>query len=151
MTQTTLVDKVLARVLVTSYGCVEWVGCTTPNGYGLLRDPVSKKNLYVHRIIYEHFYKKKLGVLTVDHLCRNRKCCNPLHFEAVERGENSRRGMLGSYRKKRTHCKRGHEFINPLLAVDPKNNRVYRRCRVCSYVSTYASKKRLRREKASVI
>lgn len=44
--------------------------------------------------------------LDLDHLCRNRACCNPDHLEPVTRYVNLLRGAQGHARK--TECKRGH-------------------------------------------
>lgn len=70
-----------------------------------------------------------LPQLVIDHLCRNRSCVRPSHLEAVEHGENVRRGAT-PYGVIRTTCKRGHDIGN--------ENNVYtepgggHRCRVCA-------------------
>jgi len=45
----------------------------------------------VHRIIWQCFYGPLIGKWQLDHLCRNRMCCNPLHLEKVTHKENCRR------------------------------------------------------------
>ena len=41
----------------------------------------------------------------IDHLCRNRVCCNPAHLEAVTQTVNIRRGHAT---RKGNACRRGH-------------------------------------------
>lgn len=85
-----------------------------PNGYG------RSQGRLVHRLTYELFKGSIPVGLCIDHLCRNRACCNPEHLEAVTIGENSRRApaelrrkgglKAGAKTRARTHCIHGHEF-----------------------------------------
>lgn len=62
---------------------------------------------------------------TIDHLCRNRGCVNPLHLQAVPMRENTLRGFGPSAENARkTHCKRGHEFT-------PENTYLHDGRRIC--------------------
>lgn len=106
-------------------GCWLWSGAVSTEGYGR----VDRK--YSHRLWYELFFGCIPDGLTLDHLCRNRLCCNPFHLEAVTRGENVLRGeSLSAKYKRRTHCARGHELT--------EDNKYYRpdgkgwNCRPCS-------------------
>lgn len=76
--------------------CWIWTGPTSGsktqtrgNGYG--RISYGGKTMAVHRIIYTHFY----GIIPhgkhIDHLCKNRLCCNPNHLECVTIKQNQRR------------------------------------------------------------
>lgn len=75
---------------------------------------------------------------TVDHLCRNRACCNPAHLEAVPLLENIRRGVVGSPNKIKTHCPQGHEYI----ASNTYSYKGERHCKTCKN-----EKNRVRRSK----
>lgn len=44
-----------------------------------------------HRFAYEHFVGEIAEGDQIDHTCRNKKCCNPNHLEAVSGYENMRR------------------------------------------------------------
>lgn len=72
-------------------GCWEWGHAIHSNGYGEFRHP-SNKFHYAHRFFYEFFIEKIPKGTVIDHLCRNRKCCNPYHLEVVTQKENIRRG-----------------------------------------------------------
>lgn len=51
------------------------------------------KTKKVHRLVAEFYYGVRLPRhVLVDHLCRNRWCCQPLHLEPVTTKENTKRG-----------------------------------------------------------
>lgn len=56
----------------------------------------------VHWPIHRWTYTQKFGPipegLDLDHLCRNRWCCNPDHLEAVTPAVNTRRGAIAKLR-----------------------------------------------------
>lgn len=73
--------------------------------------------------------------LELDHLCRNRGCCNPLHLEVVTRSENLRRAIpnlhpLGKIQKAKTHCPHGHSYHDAILV----NKAGHRSCRTCRQI-----------------
>ena len=71
-------------------GCWEWTGQLNRHGYG--RFSVDDKLTYAHRFAYAMAKGAIPDELELDHLCRNRRCANPFHLEAVTRIENMRRG-----------------------------------------------------------
>jgi hypothetical protein len=46
----------------------------------------------VHRLVYTFVHGEIEEGFVIDHLCRNRQCCNPLHLEKVTIKENTYRG-----------------------------------------------------------
>ena len=107
--------------ILTESGCWEWVGTKTSDGYGSWRH--NGKSDVAHRVMYERHRGRIEPGLQIDHLCRNRACCNPDHLEVVSQTENIRRGVSPSAQEaRRTHCRYGH----PLIQYTGQ-----RRCREC--------------------
>lgn len=82
-----------------------------------------------HRVSYELARGAIPAGLEIDHLCRERRCVNPDHLEAVEPRINKLRGeSIVTQWAKRDACGRGHPFTpeNTLMRSDGG-----RRCRVC--------------------
>lgn len=90
----------------------------------------------VHRIAVSAS-KRLIDGLTVDHLCRNRACCNPDHLDLVTSEENKRRGNCPTAANRRkTHCKRGHEFTPENTIVRTDGGSVRRSCRICALAAS---------------
>src|SRR5574338_1089209 len=88
--------------------CWEWQSSLNKDGYGLI-------TIAVHKLSYVMAKGKVPKGHVIDHLCRNRKCCNPEHLEAVTPKINAVRGNSGLHMKLRTHCPKGHELKEPNL------------------------------------
>lgn len=105
--------------------CWPWLGQVRPNGYGIVK--------FVHEGVAHHTCAHRLAFLlgggrftdespVVDHLCRNRCCCNPRHLEAVSTKLNNQRGLSGQLR---VACPQGH-------ALDGWHGGGYRYCKECA-------------------
>lgn len=80
--------------------------------------------------------------LVLDHLCRNRSCCNPDHLEPVTPRENVARGEGVAARNiQKTHCPRGHEYA-------PRNAAGRRTCKTCARAHSRAHDIKRRRRAA---
>ena len=108
--------------------CLEWVGYVMPNGYGSFS--VNRTTTYTHRWLYEHWVGPIPEGLELDHLCRNRVCCNPKHLEAVPHLVNVQRGEAGKRDRDKTHCPQGHPYAGEHLYVNPNTGK--RLCRTCN-------------------
>ena len=95
-------------------GCMLWTASLGSDGYGLfgIKTGAGKWcRVGAHRLSYQHFIGPIPQGLELDHLCRNRKCVNPIHLEAVTHRVNIFRGnTLAANYAARTHCKRGHLY-----------------------------------------
>jgi len=129
------------KVPLTADGCWEWEGNKTSQGYGHHFCGVeTRKTARAHRLSYECWIGPIEEGLTIDHLCSNKACVNPLHLEAVTRGENSRRAHL-----KVTHCPRGHEYTKENIRATKRLNGE-RSCLTC-----HRNREQARREKKALV
>lgn len=124
--------------------CWEWLGAVQSAGYG-----ATSKGL-AHRIAYELRVGPIPKGLTIDHLCKNKLCCNPKHMEAVTLAENLRRAVETRNHHRggnlvyaaRTHCKWGHEFTDE----NTRMNGNVRVCKACAKRRSTEFKNRRNRE-----
>lgn len=105
--------------------CWNWLGSTV-DGYGTVT--YKNKVRKAHRVAYELATGNE-PQYTIDHLCRNRLCCNPKHLEDVTRGVNTLRGESFSAKfARRTECNHGHPFDEQNTVIDKRG---YRACKTC--------------------
>lgn len=118
-------DRVANRFL---FGCWPWIGNINPStGYG--RFWIHRRCFGAHRIAYELGKGAIKPGMTIDHLCRNRKCVNPEHLEQVTNRVNVLRGEgLAAQQARKTHCVRGHELSGENLSVHKDGKRYCREC-----------------------
>lgn len=114
-------QRIERKVRVSPSGCWEYTGHITPGGYGSFRwiDTYA-----THRAAYWYHVGDIPDGTEIDHLCRNRACCNPDHLEAVVHQENVRRGLRGAM----TDCARGHQLTEENTYTQSNGSR---ECRIC--------------------
>lgn len=120
-------DRIRRHSEVDENGCWVWQLATPEPGYGRITID-GKTGLYAHRVSYEAFVGPIPDGLHIDHLCRNRACCNPEHLEPVTPQINSLRGIgFPATNAKKTECPQGHPY-------DDENTYFWRNrrgCRTC--------------------
>lgn len=80
----------------TGTPCWLWAASVRDSGYGQFS--IDDRPRAVHRISYTWAYGVIPSGLTLDHLCRQKRCVRPDHLEAVTRLENTLRAR-DSYMK----------------------------------------------------
>jgi hypothetical protein len=112
-----------------SEGCWNWTGNKTKEGYG--KFTVKHKHIRAHRWAYEYF-RGPLGEMHCLHECDNPSCVNPFHLWLGTNKENLDDMLIKNrhHYKKRTHCKRGHEYTKENTAFNKSRNNA-RICIIC--------------------
>ena len=107
--------------------CWEWTAGTNEMGYGLMR--AAGDRLLAHRISYTYWRGQIPDGLSLDHLCRNRRCVNPAHLEATTHRTNILRGVgFTAQHARKDECIHGHPLSGDNLWIDSRGSRVCREC-----------------------
>lgn len=116
-------DRLLSHASIKIGECWEWNRKLDRHGYGHFK--MDGRDWLAHRAAY-HLIKGGIPAgLTIDHLCRNTRCINPDHLEAVTMRENLRRVPL------KAACPKGHEYSDE----NTYWHRGVRNCRACNRLS----------------
>ncbi len=105
-------------------GCWLWAGGWNERGYGVFYDETFEYK--AHRIVYIILRGPIPKGFELDHLCRNKCCCNPDHLEAVTHQVNVQRGNAGRYYRGDA-CPKGH----PYTEENTYRRNGVRACRTC--------------------
>jgi HNH endonuclease len=119
--------------LLTHLSGTDPLGCWVhdrPNAAGYASLLAEGRNWLAHRWMYDQLRGGLDEALVIDHLCRNRACCNPWHMDQVTIGVNAQRGDSPAMNAWRTNtCQRGHDMSK--AHVQPSGKR---RCRECEAI-----------------
>lgn len=134
------IERFEEKIARTPGGCWRWLAAGVPHGYGVFY--FDGRQGYAHRFAYQHFVGSIPDGWVIDHLCRNRRCVNPMHLQAVTYQVNLLRGLtIAAQNAGKTRCKNGHLFT-------PENTYTYasgsRACRSCNTAAARAKRDRLK-------
>lgn len=128
--RTPTIDRFWEKVTKQENGCWEWTATIQNLGYGQFS--VNGHLVLAHRFSFELANGDIPDGYELDHRCRNTKCVNPAHLEAVTHSENCKRGNGGLHTSiknwAKTQCPHGHPY-------DEENTYYWkgqRHCRMCS-------------------
>lgn len=109
------------------YCCWPWSAARNEDGYGMFRLRRQGGMDRAHIVGYLLVYGEIPPGMEIDHICANRACENPAHWEAITHALNIQRAAT-----RRTACKHGHEYtiVSSYLQVRPSGKRA-RICRIC--------------------
>ena len=114
--------------------CWLWIAALN-RGYGVLGSGGKYgHNIFAHRFAYELVHGTIPYRLEIDHLCRNTRCVNPHHLEAVSHRENILRGNIPTViQRRKNECKHGHKLIPKNIYIVHYTNKRYpiQRCKEC--------------------
>lgn len=122
------------RCTETDAGCWEWLQRRNDHGYGEVNlTNYAHISKLVHVLTYTHLVGPIADDMELDHLCRNRACCNPAHLEQVTHLTNIDRGewrqKCAEYWASRTHCTNGHEYTRENTRIRTDGRRCCRACK----------------------
>ena len=111
--------------------CWESRGRAVTDGYSQVQ--INGKTKRLHRAMWELLVGPIPDGMTIDHICRNRGCCNPDHLRVMTQKENNESSP--AYRATRskkdwsvTHCDKGHEWSDESTYVASNGHRFCRTC-----------------------
>lgn len=107
--------------------CIVTTYSTGSHGYGQVgwRDGHKTRMTLTHRAMWELLRGPIPASLTVDHVCRNRRCHNLAHLRLLTNVENATDNGMA----RRTHCPKGHAYDDDNTY---RNSRGHRFCRLCA-------------------
>jgi len=121
-------ERIMSNIKVLDDGCWLWTGGKDQYGYGMTFYRGIRERS--HRVVYSMIIGPiPKGVdarrhAQLDHVCKNKSCCNPEHLELVTQRENVLRGdSPPAQNALKTLCKYGHE-----LTTTPSGRRDCRTC-----------------------
>jgi hypothetical protein len=100
--------RVMTRYEVADDGCWNTTYSLGSHGYGQVgwQDGPNIRMTVVHRVSWIARNGPIPDGMTVDHICKNKKCINPDHLRLLTRSENARRGADKDFPL--GQCSRGH-------------------------------------------
>lgn len=131
---TTAEQRFWAKVQISDR-CWLWLAGLTPAGYGKFW--LDGETVLAHRVAYELIKGPIPDGLTLDHVCRIRRCVRPdeEHCDPATQRINTLRSPIApaAINARKTHCAQGHPFDRSNTYHTAKGHRM---CRTCCRIRT---------------
>jgi hypothetical protein len=119
--------------------CWLWTGFCNDRGYGQFHVPMGDgRPINAHRFAYEELHGPVSRQLDIHHICKNKRCVNPMHLEPVTRKEHP--DSAPSVQRAKTHCPQGHAYSTENTWLHPQEKS--RHCRMCNRLRARARVRR---------
>ena len=99
--------------------CWEWQAALNSSGYGAFS--IRRRWHGAHRVAYELVNGPIPPQLTINHICKNRRCVRPDHLDLMTEAENK------GWEREKAHCPQGHPYSEENIYYW----RGWRKCRTC--------------------
>lgn len=102
-------ERAATRCVRDANGCLVSTYSTASHGYAQIgwQDQSGRHVVLCHRAAWVHHHGVQIpDGMTIDHLCKNRRCVNPDHLRLLSNFENARRTRGGDWPL--GVCKHGH-------------------------------------------
>ena len=124
------VERILKRSKMNKKtGCIECNMATANGGYSLvtLVDDSGPRLRRVHRVVYEALVGPIPDGMTIDHVCKNPKCCRTDHLRLLTASDNAKDSAKCRANRAKTHCPKGHTYDGK-NTYQGKSGRACRKC-----------------------
>lgn len=109
--------------------CWTWTKTTYHNGYGKIWDRSRKRNVLLHRYVWEQRYGPAGKNMVIHHRCANRRCYNPSHLQRMSKfAHQYLESPIIRSNVQKTHCAHGHEFSKQNTYHGRGNSRLCKEC-----------------------
>ena len=131
----TPIERFMRKVNKLPNGCWFWTAAKDKKGYGRF-SIITGQTRTADSAAWLLFRGPLNAGLETDHVCRNTRCVNPEHLEAVTHKVNVLRGMSPcAINARKERCIRGHKLEPPNIYViknGPKAGSIH--CNVCQNI-----------------
>jgi len=142
---------IMLRIEDAPHECWRWTGTIRPQGYGSVH--LRGSSWQAHIMVYELFAGPVPEGKILHHTCHNKWCCNPAHVKPATSSENNADSRANrdpnKPRRKRTHCRRGHEFTEGSFRWYTRGHYRVRICLACEAAARRRKNERRRARRAA--